>query len=207
MEPGQICGDHEVLALQNRNAVLQYDEIRRLAALGRLDPSGVKIDVALLCHLHRFATADIFPFAGQLRDGSVSIGGTGHMPPPADEVPGHVDDMFRYVADNWDAKPVHLCSYLLWRCNWIHPFFNGNGRTTRGIAYLTFLLRLGYEPGGAPTFVDMISANQSLYYAALDAADAAWATGRLDISAMELKCSELLATQIKKIITDTGMKR
>jgi Fic family protein len=207
MERGQLCGDHEVLALQNRNAVLQYDEIRRLAALGRPDPSVVKIDVAMLCHIHNFATADIFAFAGRLRDGSVGIDGTGHRPPPADEVPGLVDEMFKYVADNWDAKPIHLCSYLLWRCNWIHPFFNGNGRTTRGVAYLTFLLRLGYEPGGAPTFVDMISDDQPIYYAALDAADAAWAAGQLDVSAMEKKCSELLATQIMKIVADTGMKR
>src|SRR5687767_7518254 len=118
MESGQLCSDDEVLALQNRNAVLQYDEIRSLAARGRPDPSVVKIDAALLRHLHRFATADIYSFAGQLRDGGVKIGGTGHRPPPADEVPGHVDDMFEYVADNWDAKPVHLCSYLLWRCNW-----------------------------------------------------------------------------------------
>jgi len=206
MEDGQICGDDEVLALQNRNAVLQSDEIRRLATLGRPDPSIVRIDTELLCSLHRLATADIFEFSGQVRNGPVGIGGTTHRPPPAEDVPGHLDDMFRYIADNWDAKPLHLCSYLLWRCNWIHPFFNGNGRTTRGIAYLTFLLRLGYEPGGGPTFIDMISDHQPIYYAALDAADAAWAAGRLDVSAMETKCSELLATQIRKIISDTGMQ-
>jgi len=93
---------------------------------------------------------------------------------------------------------------VLWRCNWIHPFLNGNGRTTRGLAYLTFLLRLGYEPGGAPTFVDMISQDKFLYYGALDEADAAWAQGRLDVSAMERTVSELLAKQLLQIVTDAG---
>ncbi|TMQ20127.1 MAG: hypothetical protein E6J90_16795 [Deltaproteobacteria bacterium] len=93
---------------------------------------------------------------------------------------------------------------MLWRCNWIHPFRNGNGRTTRGLAYLTFLLRLGYEPGGTPTFVEMISDNRTLYYAALDDSDAAWLKGRLDVSSMEQKVSELLAKQLVQIAADAG---
>lgn len=206
MEHGQICPDVDVDALESRNAVLQFDEIRRLAELGWAEPSSVAIDAAMVKHLHSFATADIFSYAGQFRDGPVVIHGTGHVPPPADEVPGHIDDMVKYVADHWDAKPVRLCSYLLWRCNWIHPFFNGNGRTTRGIAYLTFLLRLGYEPGGDPTFVDMISADRTIYYSALDDADAAWAAGRLDVSAMEQIVSRLIAAQLLKIVDDAGAR-
>ena len=148
MEPDQICSDDDVVALQARNGLLQFDEIRRLAASGWADPASVLIDAATIQRLHLFATIDIFAFAGVVRDGDVGIGGTGHVPPPAHEVPGHLEDMIAYVRDNWSAKPVHLCAYVLWRCNWIHPFFNGNGRTTRGLAYLVFLLRLGYEPGG-----------------------------------------------------------
>lgn len=206
MEDEQICSDADVDRLERRNALLQFDEIRRLATADRTKRGSVAIDAALVKR-HLFATTDIFSFTGQFRHSPVGIGGTAHKPPPADEVPGYVDEMCRYVIDHWDAKPVHLCSYLLWRCNWIHPFRNGNGRTTRGLAYLTFLLRLGYEPGGAPTFVDMISDDKTLYYSALDDADAAWLGGRLDVSSMERKVSELLAKQLMQIVDDAGVRR
>jgi fido (protein-threonine AMPylation protein) len=110
--------------------------------------------------------------------------------------------MVAYVNDNWDRKPLHLCSYLMWRCNWIHPFFDGNGRTTRALAYLVFVARLGYEPGGTPTFVDMIAADKWPYYDALDAADAAYAAGMLDVSAMENLVAGLLARQLMGIVRD-----
>jgi Fic family protein len=206
MENDQICSDDDVKRLQRRNALLQFDEIRRLAAADRAQRGSIVIDAALVKRLHAFATADIFPFAGKFRDGPCQIDGTSHVPPPEDEVPGLVDDMLRYVVDHWDTSPVHLCSYLLWRCNWIHPFPNGNGRTTRGLAYLVFILRLGYEPGGDMNFIEMIGDNQPIYYAALDAADAAWAEGRLDLSAMEQKVSELILTQLVKIVDDAGAR-
>jgi Fic family protein len=207
MEDDQLCDDADVDRLERRNALLQLDEIRRLAALDRAQRGCVAIDAALVKRLHVFATTDIFPWTGQFRNSPVTISGTGHVPPPADEVPGLVEEMCKYVTDHWDAKPVHLCSYLLWRCNWIHPFRNGNGRTTRGLAYLTFVLRLGYEPGGTPTFVEMISDDKTLYYAALDDADAAWLEGRLDVSSMEQKVSVLLARQLVQIVDDAGVRR
>lgn len=112
--------------------------------------------------------------------------------------------MVAYVNDNWDSTPLHLCAYLMWRCNWIHPFFDGNGRTTRAVSYLIFVARLGYEPGGTPTWVDMIAADKFPYYDALDAADAAWRDGRLDVTEMESLVSRLLASQLVTVITDAG---
>ena len=206
MEDDQLCSDDEVDELERRNAFLQFNEIRRLAALDFANPGCVVIDVEMAKRLHVFATTDIFSFAGQLRSGYVGIGGTTHRPPPADEVPGYLDEMFKYVVDHWDASPVHLCSYLLWRCNWIHPFRNGNGRTTRGLAYLAFLLRLRYEPGGSPSFIEMIGDDKSLYYSSLDDADAAWRDGRIDVSSMEKKASELLSKQLVKTLAEAGVK-
>ena len=50
----------------------------------------------------------------------------------------------------------------------------------------------------------MISDNRTLYYAALDDSDAAWLKGRLDVSSMEQKVSELLAKQLVQIAADAG---
>src|SRR5262245_1468631 len=154
MESGQICSEADFVALTERNVLLQFDEIRRLASTGYASPAAV-LNVETVRRLHALACVDIYDFGGQFRSGPVYISGTGHIPPPAEEVVGHVDDMVRYINTHWDASPATLCSYVLWRCNWIHPFPNANGRTTRGFAYLTFLLRLGFEPGGVPTFMDM----------------------------------------------------
>jgi Fic family protein len=46
-----------------------------------------------------------------------------------------IEFMCDYVNDRWaEASAVHLCAYVLWRLNWIHPFGDGNGRTARAIA-------------------------------------------------------------------------
>lgn len=200
MDAGQICSDDDLVDLQSRNGLLQFDEIRRLAAQGWGSPTRAPIDVTLICRLHEFATRDIFSFAGSFRHTGVTISGTNHVPPPADEVPSHVDSMVTYVRSNWAANAVHLCAYVLWRCNWIHPFPNGNGRTTRGLAYLVFLLRLGYEPGGTPTFIQMIADDKVPYYDALDHADAAWKQGVVDVSQMEHVISQNLAKQLRNFV-------
>lgn len=200
----ELCRPEEIVPLEARNGLLQFDAVRAWAraTFGAANP--YRLEIGTLLELHRLATQDIYADAGHFRDGPVSISGTEHEPPPHAEVPAHVDGMIAYINDNWSAKPVHLCAYLMWRCNWIHPFFDGNGRTTRALSYLIFLIRLGYEPGGTPTFVDMIADDKSPYYSALDDADAAWKQSRLDVSSMETLVGTLLARQLVSIVTDAG---
>lgn len=62
--------------------------------------------------------------------------GSKHEPVGAHLVPELVEDMCDYVNDHWDeSTPIHLAAYLMWRLNWIHPFADGNGRTSRIISY------------------------------------------------------------------------
>jgi Fic family protein len=196
-----LCDPADVVDLESRNGLLQIDEVRRLAHES-FRARTFALDVATVLSLHEFATRDIYSDAGRLRTGSVSISGTSHVPPPADAVPMYVDEMVAYANNNWDRKPLHLCSYVMWRCNWIHPFFDGNGRTTRALSYLVFLAKLGYEPGGTPTFVDMIAADKQPYYGALDDADAAYNAGNIDVSNMENLVGALLARQLMGIVRD-----
>jgi Fic family protein len=104
--------------------------------------------------------------------------------------------MCEYVNSNWDHLAVHLASYLMWRLNWIHPFFGGNGRSARAISYLVLCARLGFRLPGEKTIPELIIADREPYYAALRQADAAWAEGRLDLTAMEGLMSSLLADQL-----------
>lgn len=132
-------------------------------------------------------------------DGPVSILGVSHQPPGHNQVPSLVDEMCDYVNREWDRTAIHLASYLMWRINWIHPFFGGNGRTARATAYLILCARLRFVLPGTRTIPDLIVSNRQPYYHALQHADEAWAKAYLDLSEMESLMSSLLAEQLVAI--------
>jgi Fic family protein len=88
--------------------------------------------------------------------------------------------------------------------NWIHPFSGGNGRTSRAISYLVLCARLGYRLVGTETIPEQIVANRQPYYSALDAADAAYADGRIDVTAMEELLGQMLAVQLSSVLVDAA---
>jgi len=83
--------------------------------------------------------------------------------------------------------------------NWIHPFFGGNGRTARAIAYLVMCVRLGFKLPGTRTIPDLIAADRNAYCEALRQADEAWENKELDFSVMERLMSSLLAQQLVEL--------
>jgi Fic family protein len=107
--------------------------------------------------------------------------------------------MCTYIRDNWGEPAIHLASYLMWRINWIHPFFGGNGRTARAAAYLILCANLGFRLPGEKTVPDLIVANREPYYDALRSADEAWTDGRLDLTAMDSLMKDLLGKQLVQI--------
>jgi Fic family protein len=129
----------------------------------------------------------------------VSLSDEKHHPPEHKDVPKLVRDMCEYVNSNWNKPALHLSSYLMWRLNWIHPFFGGNGRTARAVSYLIMCARLGFILPGAKTIPDLIVEDRDPYYDALHHADQSWITGTLDVSQMESLMSSLLATQLIEI--------
>jgi Fic family protein len=106
--------------------------------------------------------------------------------------------MCDYVNLNWlaPANAVHLSAYVMWRLNWIHPFFGGNGRSSRAASYLVLSARLGFLLPGVKSIPELIVANRESYYAALRSADRACEAGGQDLSAMEDLLSSLLAQQL-----------
>lgn len=146
--------------------------------------------------LQELAVNQIYRCAGHFRDGPVSIQGVEHQPPSHTEVPQLVQELCGYVSDNWSKPPVHLASFLMWRINWIHPFFGGNGRTARAASYLILCARLGFVLPGTRTIPELIIESREPYYDALREADSAWQQGTLNLSAMEDLMSTLLAQQL-----------
>ncbi len=201
---GTIFRDNEEkLELESRNAIIQFEFVIYTAE----NWGKRKFSADLLLETQRLAVNQIYRCAGHFRDGTVTLDGATHVPPPQDEVPGLVDEMCQYVNEKWAAPPVHLASYLMWRMNWIHPFYGGNGRTARAISYLALCARLGFVLPGSKSIPELILEDRPPYYSALRSADAAWTNGIVDVSEMEAMLSRLLSAQLVQIHEQaTGMK-
>lgn len=194
--------EERIAEVEARNAVLQTDLMLTMIeeAVGG---AGFRLRPSTLCELQKPAVLDLQPDAGFFRRGSITISNTDHVPPPALEVARLVDEMCDYVTDNWHAKsPIHLAAYVMWRHNWIHPFSDGNGRTSRCASYLVLCAKLGYRLPGKTTVPERIAADKQPYYSALDVADAAWKAGEIDVSSMEALLSSGLAQQLLSVHSD-----
>jgi hypothetical protein len=67
-------------------------------------------------------------------------------------------------------------------------------------------VKSGFILPGTPTIPDQIVNDRRGYFAALDAADAAWAAGRLDLSSMEELLGGMSARQLAAFYESAGGK-
>jgi len=151
--------------------------------------------------LNRLAVEGLVASAGTYRTVPMTIKGSNHIPPDWQDVARHVDEMCDHVNGS-DGSAVHLAAYVMWRLNWIHPFEDGNGRTTRAVSHLVMCARLGYELPGTKTIPDIISEDKQGYYDALDAADEAWKDDRLDVAVMEGVLQRALDIQLGTVLDE-----
>jgi Fic family protein len=152
----------------------------------------------VLMKLHSTALQGIHVLAGTFRNGSAKIDGSNHEPPPAFEVADEVADLCDHVNAEWSRRSaLYLSSYVMWRINWIQPFADGNGRTSRAASYIVLNTKLDGLLPGTPTIPDLIGADKAPYYDALEAADAAWKERSVvDVSQLERLIGEMLAKQL-----------
>ncbi|HRO25320.1 MAG TPA: Fic family protein [Promineifilum sp.] len=95
----------------------------------------------------------------------------------------------------------------MWRLNWIHPFADGNGRTSRVLSFFVLSVKLGFVLPGAPTLPELVIAHRADYEDALDAADAAYKKDKtIDVSKMERLIESLLAKQLHRVYEQAAGK-
>jgi Fic family protein len=202
----EIISDPDLLARQEAlNGLRQFDAVIGMVE-SFLDPQRqpFKFRPSHLLHLHREALAGISRYAGNWRPSHIEIQGSRHTPPGAFEVPERIEELCDYINEKWQEKsPIHLASYVMWKLNWIHPFTDGNGRTSRAAAYMILCIRMGYVLPGKRTIPDQIAENKTPYYKALEAADDAWQNGRIDLKAMKDLLTSMLAQQLVAIMGDS----
>lgn len=194
-EPPPTLTREEEALREASNTLRQYDRLVELIRSG-IASGKLRIRPSTLTELNRIAVDGLIASPGAFRAKPVEIVGSRHDPPAWSEVPELVDELCDYVNDNTSRSPIHLSAYVMWRLNWIHPFGDGNGRTSRAASYFVLCVGLGQLLPGPRTIPERIAGKKRPYYEALEAADAAWAAGHMDLSAMENLLQGLLAQQL-----------
>ena len=104
-------------------------------------------------------------YGGRIRFFNVQIQGSTHVPPPYEEVKKHMLNFFKWYSANKNKRhPFELAALIHAKLTWIHPFEDGNGRTSRTI--MNFILM----KKGFPMFFIPIEKREE-YYQSLDIAD------------------------------------
>ena len=104
-------------------------------------------------------------FAGRLRNGAVRIAGANFIPPNANKVSDLLDELVAFVVFNpLRLNTIELATVFHHRFVWIHPFFDGNGRTVRLLMNL-LLLKEGFPPA------IILKNDRKKYYDALNQAN------------------------------------
>ncbi len=104
-------------------------------------------------------------FAGRYRNGQVRILGANFVPPNYLKVSALMKELVKFTNHNPDElELVDLISKFHHKFVWIHPFFDGNGRTARLLMNLLFM-KYGYPPA------IILKNNRKQYYRSLNLAN------------------------------------
>jgi Fic family protein len=163
----------------------------------------------LILELQKIAVQGLVANPGEWRRTTVRISKSSHEPPAAHLIENLIREMCDFVNDNRHTKTAfYLAAYVMWRHNWIHPFEDGNGRTSRVLSYIVLSLCVGYVLPGTPTIPEQIQGDRSGYFKALEDADAAWRkSGRVDVTTMESLLTAMLAKQLLSVIEGASVAR
>lgn len=95
-----------------------------------------------------------------------------HTPVPPGDVPTLMRDLVQWLNDPGEIHPVLVSGIAQFRLVHIHPFVDGNGRTSRLLSTL-YLYRAGYDFKRLFTISEYYDRDRSAFYAALQSVRAA----------------------------------
>ena len=162
--------DHPTYAaLSADNLSRQYDFLRSIV-VAAIDADQPMISTTLIKALNYHAISCLHVNAGEYRPCRVQVGD--HKPPEHFRVPALMNAFINETNRYWDtAEPLQLAAYCLWRLNYIHPFINGNGRTSRALCYFVVCVKAGGLLKGEPILPVLIRKERQQYIKLLQSAD------------------------------------
>lgn len=125
LEDGVSVGGKELREIYEViNHKKAYDHVKRCIAANKpLTESVVK-------DLHAILTENII-VGGIYRNQEVRISGAGFIPPAGNEMYLQVKNFYEDLSDRKDLNPIELAAWTHAEFVRIHPFIDGNGRTSR----------------------------------------------------------------------------
>lgn len=145
-------------------------------ALQFIEESSDPIDEHFICELQKMAVEGLVhegdPNAGSYRDVSISIAGSNHEPPDADDVPALMRELVKFInrdcEQQYDLLKVSVAHHQF---VWIHPFRNGNGRTARLLTYAMIVRLFDVRQSRLFNPTAVFCSNRNKYYEMLKVAD------------------------------------
>lgn len=89
-----------------------------------------------------------------------------YTPPQCSEVQALMDDLIAFINTPDDFHPIVKASIIHFLILYIHPFFDGNGRTARAVSYM-YLLKAGYNLLRFFSISSMVNGKKNQYYKAI----------------------------------------
>ncbi|KAJ8918724.1 hypothetical protein NQ315_015044 [Exocentrus adspersus] len=159
LETGQVVSGKSII---EHNEVLGLEKaMQYIKLLVRTDYIGIKE----ILGVHRRVMGHVDPISsGVFRDKKVFVGS--HMPPPPEQIPDLMEGYVEWL-NSEEAQSMHPVRYAAlahYKLVDIHPFVDGNGRTSRLIMNL-ILLKAGYPP------IMVLKEQREKYYDALKTAN------------------------------------
>jgi len=116
--------------------------------------------------VHRFLMDRILERPGEYRTGMIKVPGTHFTPPRSTDTPRPLQELTDWLHENpMEQTPVELAARFTHRLLTIHPFHDGNGRTSR-ILLNIILMQRGY-----PVITNISYRDRRRYLEALREAD------------------------------------
>lgn len=118
------------------------------------------LDENIIKDIHAILTENII-VDGIYRNQEVRISGAGHVPPAGNDMYFQIKNFFLYLEEKSNLNPIELAAWTHAEFVKIHPFIDGNGRTSRLIMNYQ-LLRNGFLP------ISIMKQDRLSYYSALE---------------------------------------
>ncbi|XP_019956540.1 protein adenylyltransferase FICD [Paralichthys olivaceus] len=151
-------------SLQEQNEAIGVDAAMKYINTTLLSRSGA-ITVSDILEIHRRVLGYVDPVeGGRLRTSQVFVGH--HIPPHPQDLQRHMQELVQWLNSDeaLQLHPVECAALAHYKLVYVHPFIDGNGRTSRLLMNLV-LMQARYPP------ITIRKEQRAEYYAALDTAN------------------------------------
>ncbi|CAN9513224.1 unnamed protein product [Ophioblennius macclurei] len=151
-------------SLQEQNEAIGVDVAMKYINTTLLSRSGA-ITVSDILEIHRRVLGYVDPVeGGRLRTNQVFVGH--HIPPHPQDLQKHMQELVQWLNSDeaLQLHPVEYAALAHYKLVYVHPFVDGNGRTSRLLMNLV-LMQARYPP------ITIRKEQRAEYYAALDTAN------------------------------------